>query len=109
MEETMAHTFEELKKKTVAELRDIAKGIEHEAVQGYSQLNKEHLLTALCTALGIDAHAHVVHAGKEKLRIKERIRALKAARDQALAAKDRVAVKSARRAIHHLKRAIARI
>jgi len=29
----MSHTYEELKHKTVVELRDIAKGIEHEAVQ----------------------------------------------------------------------------
>ena len=51
----MAHTYEELKKKTIAELRDIAKDIQHEAVQGYTQLNKDHLLPALCKALGIDS------------------------------------------------------
>ena len=39
----MAYTYDELKHKTVAELRDIAVGIEHEALQGYTQLNKEHL------------------------------------------------------------------
>ena len=54
----MSFTHAELKKKTVAELREIAKGIEHEAVQGYSQLNKEHLLVALCKALNIDMHEH---------------------------------------------------
>ena len=37
----MDHTFEELKKKTVAELREIAAGIGDEAVKGYTQLNKE--------------------------------------------------------------------
>ncbi len=52
------HTYEELKKKTVAELREIAKDLKHEAIKGYSQLNKEHLLPALCQALGIDAHEH---------------------------------------------------
>jgi len=46
----MAHTYEELKKKKVAELREIAKGLEHEAVKGYTQLNKDHLLKALCKA-----------------------------------------------------------
>ncbi len=35
------HTYEELKKKTVAELREIAKDLKHEAIKGYSQLNKE--------------------------------------------------------------------
>ena len=54
----MAHTYEELKKKTIAELREIAKEIHHDAVQGYTQMNKEHLLPALCKALGIDAHEH---------------------------------------------------
>ncbi len=33
------HTYEELKKKTVAELREIAKDLKHEAIKGYSQLN----------------------------------------------------------------------
>ena len=54
----MSHTYEELKKKTVGELRDIAAGIQHDALQGYSQLNKEHLLDKLCTALSIPMLAH---------------------------------------------------
>jgi hypothetical protein len=37
-------TYEDLKKKTVAELREIAKGLTHDAVQGYTQMNKDHLL-----------------------------------------------------------------
>lgn len=105
----MAHTFEELKKKTVAELREIAKGIEHDAVKGYSQLNKEHLLTALCEALGIEAHAHTVHKGKEKLRLKGHIRTWKKRREEALAGKDPAKLRHARRTIHRLKRAIAKI
>jgi len=44
----MAYTHNELKHKTVDELRDIAKDIEHDAVQGYTQLNKEHLVVAIC-------------------------------------------------------------
>src|SRR2546426_358150 len=51
-------TYEELRHKTIAELREIAKGIDHEAVQGYTQLNKEHLIPAICKALGIETHAH---------------------------------------------------
>src|SRR2546430_7778166 len=51
----ISYTYHELKEKTIQELRDIAKGVENQdAVQGYSQLNKEHLLPALCKALGID-------------------------------------------------------
>ena len=33
----MAYTHHELKHKTLAELREIAKDIEHEAIQGYTQ------------------------------------------------------------------------
>ena len=53
----MAFTIEELKHKNIAELREMAKGLEHEAVQGYTQLNKEHLVIALAKALGIQ-HTH---------------------------------------------------
>jgi hypothetical protein len=35
------HSYEELKHQTVAQLREIAAGIEHDAVKGYTQLNKE--------------------------------------------------------------------
>ena len=73
----MEHTFEDLKKRTVADLREIAKDLEHEAVQGYSQLNKEHLLVALCKALGIDAHKHHDVVGIDKASIKVKIRKLK--------------------------------
>ena len=47
----MAYTFHELRGKTIDELREIAKGVENQdAAQGYSQLNKEHLIPALCKA-----------------------------------------------------------
>ena len=62
----MAFTYHELKTKTIGELRDIAKDLKHEAVQGYTQLNKEHLLVALCTALGIPMHEHHDAAGIDK-------------------------------------------
>lgn len=52
------YTYEALKHKTIADLREIARGIDHEAVKGFSQLNKEHLLPGLCKALGIDTHEH---------------------------------------------------
>ncbi len=102
----MAHTYEELKGKTVAELREIAAGVEHEAVKGYTQLNKDHLLEALCKALGIDAHQHHAVIGVDKLAIKTRIRELKKKRDEALAAHDHSQLKLIRRRIHHLKREI---
>jgi hypothetical protein len=101
----MAHTFEELKHKTVAELRELAKGIEHDAVQGYTQMNKEHLLVALSRALGIQ-HEHHEVVGVDKASIKARIRQLKVKREAALAAHDHAQLKAVRRNIHRLKRQI---
>lgn len=102
----MAYTYEELKHKTVAELREIASGNEHEALQGYTQLNKEHLLAALCTALGIDMHQHHEVKGINKSELKVQMKRLKAKRDEALAAHDHAQLKSVRRQIHRLKREI---
>ena len=102
----MAHTFEELKKKTVAELREIAAGIGHEAVKGYSQLNKEHLLAAMCKAMGIDMHAHRTVVADNKADIKGKIKLLKAKRDEAVAKKDYKGLKQVRRRIHLMKRAL---
>ena len=101
----MEYTFEQLKHKTVVELREIAKGIEHEAVQGYTQLNKEHLLVAISKALGIQ-HEHHEVVGVDKAAIKSRIRELKKKRDEALTAHDHAQLKTVRRTIHRLKRQI---
>jgi hypothetical protein len=101
----MEYTFEQLKHKTVAELREIAKGNEHEALQGYTQLNKDHLLVALSKALGIQ-HEHHDVVGVDKAAIKAQIREVKKKRDEALSAHDRAQLKIARRTIHRLKRRI---
>jgi hypothetical protein len=102
----MAYTHHELKHKTLAELREIAKDIQHDAVQGYTQLNKEHLIVAICKALNIDIHEHHDVVGIDKAAIKSRIRALKTKRDAALTAHDHAELKRARRSIHRLKRQI---
>lgn len=104
----MAHTFEELKHKTVTELREIAKDLEHEAVKGYTQLHKEHLLRALCTALDIPMHAHHDVVGLNKAAIKAELRGLKAQRNEALEAHDLAALKIIRRKRHRLNRRIRR-
>lgn len=98
-------TYEQLRHKTLAELRDMAKGIEHEAVQGYTQMNKEHLLAGLATALGIQ-HEHHSAVGIDKASIKSRIRQLKTQRETAIAAHDHAQLKVVRRTIHRLKRRI---
>jgi hypothetical protein len=101
----MTYTYEELKHKTAAELKDIAKGIEHEAVQGYTQLNKDHLIQAIAKALGIQ-HTHHEVVGVDKASIKARIKDLKKKREDALSAHDHAQLKVVRRTIHRLKRQI---
>jgi hypothetical protein len=101
----MAYTYEQLKHMTVAELREIAKGTDGEIVQGYTQLNKEHLVGALAKALGIQ-HEHHEVVGVDKAAIKSRIREMKQKREAALAAHDHAELKMVRRTIHRLKRRI---
>ena len=85
----MAYTYHELKAKTIQELRDIAKTVEqHDAVQGYSQMNKDHLLPALCRALGIPIHEHAEAVGIDKPAIKALMRELKKKRETAIESND---------------------
>ncbi len=102
----MAYTHHELKGKNITELRDIAKDLTHEAVQGYTQLNKEHLIVALCKALDIPMHEHHDVVGIDKSAIKVRMRALKKDRDAAIEAGDHAKLKALRRQIHGLNRQI---
>ena len=98
----MAHTFPELKHKTLVELKEIAAGVEP-AVQGYTQMNKDHLLEAICKALNIDMHAHHEVKGIDKSAVKAKIREWQKKRDEAKAAGDRANLKVALNHIHHFK------
>jgi uncharacterized protein YpiB (UPF0302 family) len=98
----VAHTYEELKRKSLPELREIAKGIQSEHVQGYSQMNKDHLLPAMCRALGLDVHQHHGVTGIDKSAIKAQIRMLKQQRDRALELHDHAVLHGLRRQIHRL-------
>ena len=102
------YTFDQLKHLTVVEMRKVASSIKHEAVQGYTQLNKEHLLKAICTALDIPLHAHHDVIGVDKAKIKAELRALGKERDAALGAHDAAALKVVRRKRHRLTRQIRR-
>ena len=102
----MAHTYEELRNKTVAQLREIAHDLEHEAVHGHTTMHKGELLHALCRALGLEEHEHHDVVGIDKRAMKGRIRGLKAERQAALEARDPRELKRVRRQIHRLKRRI---
>jgi DNA-binding IclR family transcriptional regulator len=104
----MSHTYEELHDMTVAQLRDVAQEVEHDAVAGYSTMHKEDLLKALCDAFGIEAHVHHEVVGIDKSAIKTRIKELKLQRDNALESGDSKQLKQIRRRIHRLKRSIRR-
>ena len=97
------HTYEELKHKTVAQLREIAAGIEHDAVKGHTQLNKEHLIAAICKALNIDTFTHHHAEGIDTKAVKSKLKELKKQRDEALAAHDHKRLKAVRREMHSLK------
>ncbi|MFH1681735.1 MAG: hypothetical protein ABIH26_13970 [Candidatus Eisenbacteria bacterium] len=102
----MAHTYEKLAAMNVTRLREIAEKIEHEAVHGFSTMHKDHLVPAICTALGIEARPHHEVVGINKAEVKAKIRALRAKRDEALRAHDSKQLKFLRRQIHLMKRKI---
>src|SRR5262245_17661537 len=100
------YTYHDLKLKTIQELREIAKDVQHDAVQGYSQMNKDHLLPALCKALGIETQEHLDLKNIDKPAIKAKMRTLKKQRESALEARYHDTLKSVRRQIHRLNRQI---
>ena len=104
----MAHSYHDLKGMTVDQLREIAAGIEHRAVDGHTTMHKAPLILALCEALSIDAHEHHEVTGIDKTPIKAEIRALKVKRDQAQAAGDGAEANRIRRKIHRLKHKLRR-
>lgn len=104
----MEHTYRELKKKTLADLKKIAAEMKDEAVQGYTQMNKDHLLEAICKALNIDMHEHHEVVGVDKASIKGQIKKLKKERDKILEKKDSKKLKEIRKKIKGLKNELRR-
>ncbi|HWP82781.1 MAG TPA: hypothetical protein VNN76_09010 [Bacteroidota bacterium] len=99
----MTYTYDQLSKMTVSELREIAKSTEREEFKGVATMHKEKLLPLLCKALKIEIpHHHVV--GINKTEIKQKIRALKIQRDEAMQKKEREKLRAVRAQIHELKR-----
>ncbi len=99
----MPYTFKELKHMNKTDLQEIAKGLDHEAVKGYTQLNKDHLIEAICTAMSIPMHEHHEVVGVDKTTIKQKIKKIKKERDDAIAKKDRKKMVAARKKIKELK------
>lgn len=98
--------WHELNKTRVIDLREMMK--EHlPDVTGITQMKKEQLVELLAEKLEIE-RPHKKISGINKSEIKARIKELKELRQQALEAKDGVALKKHRRTIHRLKRKMRR-
>lgn len=95
------YTYEQLKGMTVAAIRDVAKTIQDNALEGYSTMHKEQLLPVLCKVLGIHAH-HAAH-GARKTEIKMQIHKLQAQRDETAKGGDKKLLPGLRHQIHLLK------
>jgi hypothetical protein len=102
----MEHTFEELSSKNVTQLREIAEGMDHEALHGYKTMRQEQLVKALCSAFGIEARAERKIVGINRGEIKARIKKLKVQREKALEEHNHKELKLVRRKIRGLKREI---
>lgn len=98
----MTYTFPELKHKNLVELKEIAAGIEP-PVQGYTQMNKDHILVAICKALNVDMKVHHEVVGIDKSAVKLKIREWQKKRNEALAAGDRKSLRVALDHIHNFK------
>jgi hypothetical protein len=102
------YTYELLKNKTVAELREIVPTLpSQEALEGYSTMHKDHLLPLMCKVLGI--HIHHAAAGTQKSKMKSTIHRLKAKRDELTAAGKGEQLAAVRQQIHVLKRKLRRL
>ena len=98
--------YHELVAMTIAQLREVAAGVE--GLTGYTQMRKDKLLETVCEHLGIPLHEHHEVVGIDKAGLKKQIRALKVERGEALEKRDRAALKQVRRRIHKLKRSLRR-
>ncbi len=96
------YTYPELKAKNLVDLKAIAAGLEP-PVEGHTQMNKDHLIQAICKQLNIDMHVHHEVKGIDKAAVKAKIKEWQKKRDEALAAHDRKSLKVALDHIHGFK------
>jgi hypothetical protein len=98
--------WHELEKMKVTDLREMAK--EKLELEGTSGLHKDELVEKLAGALGI-ARPHKVAQGTGKTEIKQKIRALKLKRSEALLSHDHDTLHTTRHEIHKLKRKLRKM
>jgi hypothetical protein len=98
--------WHDLHKMKVSDLRALAK--EKTDLEGVTGLHKEELVAKLAEVMGIP-RPHKVAEGEGKTAIKQRIRALKAERDQAIGAGDRDRLREIRHGLHREKRKLRRM
>ena len=104
----MAHTYEELHKMTVPQLRELAEAQGSDDLKGFKSLHKAPLLQLLCKVLGVEPHEHHTAKGIDKAAVKAQMRELKTARGAAIETHDHKELKVVRRKIHRLNRQIRR-
>jgi cobalamin biosynthesis Co2+ chelatase CbiK len=98
--------YKEIKKMTAGKLREEI-AAKFPDVDGVTSMKKEQLVDTLAEKLGIDIHAHAA-VDIDKTAIKQKIRALKKERDEALAAHDKQRLHGIRHAIHRQKHTLRR-
>ncbi|MEJ2053460.1 MAG: hypothetical protein P8X42_06025 [Calditrichaceae bacterium] len=104
----MDYTYKDLKHMTVAQLREIAAATGEEGITGYTQLNKDHLLEAICNFYNIDMHEHHDVVGIDKSKVKLKIKEMKKQRDEAIQKKDKKKLAETRKEIKKLKKDLRR-
>lgn len=100
----MDYSYKDLKHMKVDQLREIAAETGEDGIQGYTQLNKEHLLEAICKFYHIDMHEHHDVVGIDKSKVKLKIKELKKERDEAIEKKDKEKLIAARKEIKKMKK-----
>jgi hypothetical protein len=98
--------WHELEKMKVTDLREMAK--EKLNLTGVTGLNKAALVETIAKEMGIDK-PHKVAEGEGKTQIKQKIRTLKAKRDEARDRRDKTALYEARHEIHKLRRRLRKM
>jgi len=96
-----------LQKLTVKKLREEVLENYHDQIKGVHGMTKEQILRALCEIKGIPLQEKK-EAAVDKSAIKAEIKKLKAARAQAISAKDKAALALVRKKIKRLKRKLRR-